>query len=823
MEKYALLVNIGGIVLKQKRRITSPAFAAVNEGYTKKDTVKVCVFSVLLFLAMTVQTGRMTVILTGIALVAALPIGRPLQNLRQRLCVPVIGFVLFALMQGLAAIYSPFDKYAVAEYYKFLAAFALAVILLVRFEKKHIRGLLWGLAVICAVISLACIDLAVDGIFFHGFNGFVELLGGTFANVEQEALGTRIAGIYNDANVSGSILGLGTLIGLYLLSVADSAKEKLMACLLLGITAQGFFLSMSRGAILCFAVALLIWLIAEEKSKRLRLFLQMFFSAAVTVAVSIPAMSAIVAYSMLVDLLALVSGGILFLLERYVINGLFGVLEKHKKAYVAVVAAVAVVCAGYAVAAFVVTGPAEITSTGSMTRSVALDAGTYAWEEYDWNGVETVRVRWRNKTGALMNEWETLYPKGDAEGVSFTVPDDGGTVSVQFYGEEGSVVSKAAFTGGKALTLNYPLLPSFITERLQDSLLQSYSFLLRVQFLKDAWTIFTQSPLVGHGLGSTEGLYTAVQPFYYESKFVHNHILQIMDDVGLLGLAGFAMLILGAAWLLLRGLKSEERSLAAVLLACWIMMHTHGLMEINFSVRAFQCIAYALMVLAIIVFAKPVSEKAVKVGGWVLSGCICLYLSVFGGLLMVHRDVQTDAANLAVSDVNVYLNYMRDFAKRDVFENEDYKMSFVANAVALGDERYEDTIQDYVKDLRKSGTYTACSGLARYYYLPQGEYAEVFACSREAIAQEASAKEAWNLQLDFYREEVMPAMGAENMDEFLNGVLQTKEYLETYSTGRLEEIELTEENQTFLELVPVVAESNAVNATYETLMMLLLV
>ena len=121
-------------------------------------------------------------------------------------------------MQGLAAIYSPFDTYAVREYYKFLAAFALAVIVLVRFDKKHVQGLLWGVVTVCAVISLLCIDMAVDGVLFHVFNTGVEMLGGTFSTVEQDIWGTRIAGLYNDANVSAAILSLGTLIALYLVS-----------------------------------------------------------------------------------------------------------------------------------------------------------------------------------------------------------------------------------------------------------------------------------------------------------------------------------------------------------------------------------------------------------------------------------------------------------------------------------------------------------------------------------------------------------------------------------------------------------------------------
>ena len=760
----------------------------------------IILFSVLLFLAMTVQTGRMSVILAFAALAAALPIGgTPLRNLRQRLCLPVIGLAAFALMQGLAAVYSVFDTYAVREYYKFVAAFALAIILLARFEKKHIRGLLWGIAAICAVISLMCIDLAVDGFLFRIFNGFVELLGGTFSTVEQEALGTRIAGIYNDANVSGSILGFGTLVGLYLLSGAKTVKEKLAAGLMLGLSAQGFFLSMSRGAIVCFVLALAVWLLAEGKEGRLRLFLRMFLAAAVTVAVSIPAMSAVVAGSMLVDVLALASGGMIFLLDRYVTDKLSDFLAHHRKVSVVAVAAVAVLCVGYAVAAFTVTGPVEITSAGSVSRTVPLDAGEYTLAEKEWDGVTRVRVRWRTNQGTLVNEWETLY-RGEGKKVAFTVPEDGGIVSVQFYGDEGATVSRAVLSDGTELKLNYPLLPSFVTARLQDSLFHSYSFLLRVQYMKDAWTIFTASPLIGHGLGSTEGLYTSVQPFFYESKFVHNHILQIMDDMGLLGLISFLTLILGVAWLALRGLKSEERSLAAVLLACWVMMHTHSLMEINFSIRAFQCIAYTLMMLVILGFAKPISDKVVKIGGWVLGGCIWGYLAVFGSLLLIHRDVQADVARLQAEDVYVYLHYMKDFTRRDAFEKENYKLSFIANAVPLEEERYEETIRDYAEDLRKAGTYPACSGLARYYYLPRGEYAEMFACSREAIAQEASAKEAWNLQLDFYRTEVLPAMGAENVDAFLTGVAELEDYLDTYSEGRLETIELTEENLALLDL-----------------------
>ena len=112
-----------------------------------------------------------------------------------------------------------------------------------------------------------------------------------------------------------------------------------------------------------------------------------------------------------------------------------------------------------------------------------------------------------------------------------------------------------------------------------------------------------------------------------------------------------------------------------------------------------------------------------------------------------------------------------------------------------------------MEELRASGTYTACSGLVRYDYLPKGQIEELFACSREGIAQEASNKDAWNLQFDFYRTELLSALADGQEEAYVNGVLGTKAYLDAYDSGRLEAIELTEENQLFLSLAASARES----------------
>ena len=771
------------------------------------DVVWAVLFSVLLFASMTIQTGKMSLILLVLALV--LSIGRgPLRNLRERFSVPVLGFVLFAFMQGFAAIYSHFGDYAIGEYKKFLAAFSLAVILLVRIDKKNVRSVLWGMAAVSAVLSFLCVDMACDGAVFHGFNKCTELLGASFADVELTNLGSRVPGLYNDANVSGSIRALGTLVALYLAESSRELRKKALVCFLLGVSAMGFFLSMSRGAILCFALALLVWLIAAGKGNRLSLFFLMFFSALAVAGLSIPAMSAISGGGVLPDLLVLVSGPVIFGLDWALGSRLARMLEGRSKAIAATTVVLVVLCVGYAAAAMTVTGPYTFDTDGELVRTLKLEPGTYTMSA-DYDGTLTVSVYSQSEMDMLQGKsMATGLCYGAPEDVTFTVTGEEYRLSVWFQGQPGDVLRQVVLSDGTEISLAHPLLPPFLANRLQDDLMTSTSFIQRVQFLKDGWKLFLKSPLLGHGLGGTEGMLTAVQSYYYESKYVHNHVLQVLDDMGLLGAAGFLALLGGGLWLLLRRLRSERDALAAMLLACWLMMNFHGLMEINFSIRAYQCFAYLLLLLPAVLYAKPLSEKAAKVGGIVTACLLWLYMAVFGGLYFSYRTALKDyEEGISTSDANEFMEFCESLVSRNVFDHEQPQLTYVANAVALDDSRYNRKLRLYVDELRASGTYTACSGLERYYYLPKGQIEELFACSREGIAQEASNKDAWNLQFNFYRTELLPALTEGQEEAFLGGVMSTKAYLDEYNNNdRLETIELTEENQAFLDLVSAARE-----------------
>ena len=202
-----------------------------GEPLTRKDTVMVLLYTLLLFFAMAVQTGTMALILCALALV--LCIGKtPLNNFRVRFCVPVLGLLAFAVMNGAAAIYSPFDSYAVAEFYKFIAVFSLAVILLARFDRRHVPGLLWGFASVGGFMGVVSMDGACGGAVFSLYNAFTSRLGYSLDTVAEEAVtGSRVLGIYADANVTACLFAMTLLIALYLLSRADTVTKKLCAAL----------------------------------------------------------------------------------------------------------------------------------------------------------------------------------------------------------------------------------------------------------------------------------------------------------------------------------------------------------------------------------------------------------------------------------------------------------------------------------------------------------------------------------------------------------------------------------------------------------------
>lgn len=766
------------------------------------DRLFVVGFAVLLFFAMTVQTVPMSLILAAVALVLSFGRGG-YARFRGRLGIPVLGFLAFLILCGAASLYTSFGAYAYGEYAKLLASGALGLLLLARGREQNAGGLLFGFSAVCGVIGLLCIDAGCRGPLFRGFASFMEGLGdAAYQSLDQATYtGARFDGIYNDANLTGSLMALAVLVGLYLIRTGRKPWERFAACFLTGLSAVAFFTAMSRGAILCFGATLLAYLLIAGKEERLGLFFTMAAMGISMVVFGVVSTSLLAGGSFWGTLAALPSGVLLWLLNEFPARKAASALAGHGKLLAGVLGGGIAAGIAAVILALTLTEPFVFTESNFLYRGADVEGGeTYTFSgDWDKSSEITVLVYGSTREQELTSVTETYY-NGPLEEASFTVPEDVGHVLMQFRGPAGLELRQVSLSDGTEIPMAYTLLPDNIANRLQKNIFEDSSFLLRLQYDIDGWTLFKESPLAGHGLGATEGLLTSVQPFFYESLYLHNHLLQVMDETGLLGLAAFLAFILGTAVLLVRQLRKARTPLAAMLLACLVMMNLHGLMEISFSVQMFQCAAFFLLLLPTVCYGTYTEGRKRRAAGIVVLVVSDLWLvisvALLGGSLLAQKEYrELDAAGMTTGS---FIETLERLDRMDAYNDQSYKVNLMGNALQAGGISNEGTAARCARELRETGEFDSCYYVAAYYYLPLGQLENFFDVLQEGLLQERSNSEAWNSAMNLCIQAFSQIDPAE-ADTFAEGVRGIGEAMDRANAYLLVSVALTEENAVLLD------------------------
>lgn len=378
--------------------------------------------------------------------------------------------------------------------------------------------------------------------------------------------------------------------------------------------------------------------------------------------------------------------------------------------------------------------------------------------------------------------------------MTFTVPEDSKLVFFYFGGEQGATLNEAAYTGAKdgSVKLGYKLLPAFIADRIQD-LTANGNVVQRGVYRQDAIKLWKTSPVIGRGLGGFENGVVSVQDYYYETKYAHNHYVESLCDLGILGLAAFLAMLGTSIWALVKSRK--EKPLIVMLLgACVLQMFGQAISDVTWSVGC--CVPTFFAVLALVTLhcgdslRLHVTNKS-KGGAvrWPITAVSAVFIVLIGLNLIAQSKFSSD---------ELTLDDLKQCASIDLFETNDYKLSYL---ISGGNE--EGVADRYAADLSRVDSNAIAIPLAQY-YAGVGDYTKALdALDRGAKYTRANA-EVWQKMFSLYEQMIDPVGGSIGAaqwlqdDTYLNRMVKGYETLCQVNADQLDDVLLTAENNAFL-------------------------
>lgn len=695
-------------------------------------------------------------------------------------------FCAYMILLGLGIIWAVSGRFFLREYSKYLLSWPLVLYIFFLIPRKDqaIRRLLFMMSAVGAFYAILSVDNASTG-WSHGLlyliPGFKDA--SRFTGFEQ---GSRLFGIFSNGNISAGLLALCIFLSLYLLESSSSRRQRVFAVIFAALQASTFLFNFSMGATGFFLISAVVYLIfsGERRSCVFLRMLEVALPVAAAVFLSFRFFEVSDSRKTIPMFAVLLSAAVSVVLELAVFPRLSQALEGRKKRAAAVFAAALVLLCAYAAAAFLIRGELEVPEGASLRRSCYPSAGEYSLR-LSSEGSADVEVTSQDEQEVIMHTQTTLY-SGPASEAVFTVPENSLVVHLTFSSSEGATLSEALLEGPESISLHlgYPLLPGFAANRLQG-LFANENAIQRRAFFRDGMKIFRDYPIIGAGLGSFETLLFGYQEFYYETKYVHNHYIQVLLDTGLIGLVLYASLLLLTAAALWRGRRKEApfRSLHPALCAAFVMIVLHSCMEVVMSASVYLPYALVVFSLAAVCYAPALDQRAVGKACIVIPGAFALVYAVLI-LLNLSADSSVRKSTYSASRFFSALDYG---AKVDVFEKNDWKISYISTCADLESMAYKTQADKYARQLMHVPSNSLHLHLIRY-YLVFRDYASAMEAAEQSVAFNYSASDNWNGCFNLFADAL--TQHPEDRSEILRCVRELYASLQSYEERLMMSIRL---------------------------------
>ncbi len=746
-------------------------------------------FGCLYFLAVCLcaQDSIKTVSLI-LAALSLLAIAFKRNAMRERIFLPFLALSLFVIMNGISSFYAISGKFALREFLKVLSAFCLVLLILTMSpiqEKRPGTRVAAALAVCGALGSLISIDLLSTRLISNAVLGFLSLFTEEYVRLNGVEAGIRMTSMFINPNVFAGFSGIAVLLSLGLSSEAEKRSERIYFLILLYINALAFLLAFSLGASIFILAAFLVFLFLLPKEKRggnlilmLETLILVILSAGLISTTSFREWSGVQPIPLACTF---IGAALLCVLDLFIGKRISEWLSKRSRIVPYTAAAVLVLLAVYVIAAWNITGAGEVSQGVTLRRALYLQPGEYSLEIQS-SGPLTVRIESQNKRETMLHTSSRLY-SGSADTATFTVPEDS-LVQYFTFSSKQSVTIEAASCGGKKIPLSYKLLPGFMANRLQG-LLANENAIQRLVFFEDGIKLFKRSPIIGLGMGAYENGIKSVQTFYYETKYAHDHYIEVLVQVGVVGLVLFLALLILSAFAIWRSRKSQPY--APAFGAALVFMAGHAAVEVVFSTFAYLPMAYGVFALINLccgpALPKPsLSKLAKNIVMGVLAACIFIY-----GIFV--------ACNIAADRLlerQPTLDSVVTAVKLDKFEWADYALAYVNNTmdsdVSLGTRIQADA---YADRLSKVSSNTVPIYLAQYYF-STNRMEKGLQMVEKYVDYVSSDRSAWQTAFDLL-------MAVEtDTGVYRDGVARIAKKLDDWNAQNLGDIQVSEETEAFL-------------------------
>ncbi|MBE6914201.1 MAG: hypothetical protein E7472_04580 [Ruminococcaceae bacterium] len=718
------------------------------------------------------------------------------RQLCARITLPLVALGALMLMSFVSVFYAASPMNAVQEFLRMSAAFCAVLCLTAVAPAREDHPGRWIATVLECVAAAAClvsIDLISTRLISGVALGVVSLFTDFFEGLAAVEPGVRMTSIYTNPNMFAGCAGIGVLLSLGLMSATHGTRERMAHAVCLFVCSFGFVLAFSMGASAAIALAFVAYLLLEQKARRGDMLTVMVETLVLAVAcaalVSKTSFESWNGFDIVPLGCTVIGAALLCVFEKFINPRVAEKLEKNGKAVAIIVIVLIVAVAVFAAAAVMLTGVASLDAGQTLRRAAYPDGGNYTLSA-DYSGQVHVTVESQNKQETMMHTGTVLY-SGDLAAAEFTVPEDSLVVYFNFHAPDGAEIRSAA-VGGKKIPLGYKLLPGFIANRLQG-ILANENAIQRTVFFDDGMKIFADSPMIGSGLGAFQDGVKRVQSFYYVSNYVHNHYIQTLLELGVVGLVLFVGVVgVCAAAIFLCRRKENANPMLPALGALLVFMAVHAFTEVVFSLCPYIPLAYGVFGVTGLccadAFAWPRTDK--RIGGKERLGVavvVIALLGVFAVLLGGHVRAER------MMDREPTIENLKRAADTDVLGWERWAGSYVYNSADFADNAdVQENAYAYAQKLEQNDAFESFECLAELYFR-RGEAMHAVDMLKKYVSNAPADNFVWDnafVLLEIYEQDSA---------EYTQGVLEIAAMMETWNAENIGKVALSDQASALIE------------------------